>query len=431
MIETENPESAPKILIISNNALSETNNNGKTIASIFKNYPSKNIRQLYFNEEYPSGREVDSYFRILDKEMLKTHLNKKLVPGKIVTQQKRENKIDEKKLAVKKNNLTRFLREIIWKNKKWKTENLNEWLTEFQPDIVFFVAGDTSFVYDIVIKLKKEYQTNLITYITDDYILPRKTKDLWWWIRRRELLTKMNLVLSQTDLFVTISEKMRIKYLEIFGKDSVVAMNMSESLKMIESKKQSKRQLKLIYAGGLHYERDKVLENLACQIKNINEKTNFLPAKLYVFTNQKPSEEFLTNINIENASNYCGSLNSEQLKNELNSADILVHVESFNPKNIESTRLSISTKISEYLSLGKPILAIGPGEIASMEFLSQLAFCINDYSEIEEKLPKLLSSESVRQEYSKKAKKYYDSQLVNNTYTIERMIKMINKIKSK
>ncbi|MEG0474048.1 MAG: hypothetical protein RR588_17145 [Solibacillus sp.] len=47
------------------------------------------------------------------------------------------------------------------------------------------------------------------------------------------------------------------------------------------------------------------------------------------------------------------------------------------------TRLSISTKIPEYLATGKPILAIGPSTLSSIKYLksSTDSFIIEDLSE--------------------------------------------------
>ncbi len=44
-------------------------------------------------------------------------------------------------------------------------------------------------------------------------------------------------------------------------------------------------------------------------------------------------------------------------------------MESFDKKFVMSTRLSLSTKIPEYLNANKPILAYGPDGISSLEYL--------------------------------------------------------------
>jgi hypothetical protein len=49
--------------------------------------------------------------------------------------------------------------------------------------------------------------------------------------------------------------------------------------------------------------------------------------------------------------------------------DVVVFVESFEPQFCNVARLSFSTKICDYLASGKCILAIGPGNIAPIEYL--------------------------------------------------------------
>ena len=52
----------PRVLVISNNSFSNTSNNGKTLASFFKDFSSENIAQLYFNKEVPDVEKFDNYF---------------------------------------------------------------------------------------------------------------------------------------------------------------------------------------------------------------------------------------------------------------------------------------------------------------------------------------------------------------------------------
>ena len=58
-----------KLLIISNNVLSEINNNGKTILSFIENSKLE-IRQLYFSSEVPSIKTY-KYFRISDNDIIR------------------------------------------------------------------------------------------------------------------------------------------------------------------------------------------------------------------------------------------------------------------------------------------------------------------------------------------------------------------------
>ncbi len=405
----------PRILVVSNNSFSDTGNNGKTLASFFIEYPEECIAQLYFNPEVPNNTHYHNYFRITDSDLVRCVFKKNVGCGNIIYQkavaldgnfQKDNNSITR---MLKKYNATRTVREIFWLSKKWKTESLNQWLDEFSPKIVFFCAGDSGFAYDITKYVQKKYDTKLVVYITDDYVLPRKTISPFWWLRKNYILNKMRDSVGRSDLFITISKQMKEKYKQLFGKDSILAANMTESIRDQSIRVKKNDNLALVYAGGLHYKRYITLNLLAQSLKKYNnDLNNKKKAYLKIYSWQKPSHSVLKYLNLEGVSEFCGKLNPMQLKEILNYCDIPVQVESFAKKSIESTRLSISTKIPEYLSLGKAVLAIGPHQVASMEYLKDSAFCITNQNHIYVELKKLLNNNELIEKLSVKALQKYE-----------------------
>jgi len=400
----------PRILVISNNPFSDITNNGKTLASFFDKFPAENIAQLYFYLDIPDNTYYYNYFRITDNDILKSVFRKSGICGKIIdcknvveTDTSHDKKIGLIK-ALKKYNIVRLIREMFWMSGKWKTELLDRWLNEFSPDIIFLCAGDSGFAYDITKYIQKKFSTKLVVYITDDYVLPRKTLSPFWWLRRNYILNKMRDTVQRSDLFITISQRMKEEYKKLFGRDSILAVNMTDSMRDEKINIKKNNVLTLVYAGGLHYKRYETLNLLAKSIKKYNNDIkNEQKAYLKIYSGQKLTNKVLKYLNIEGASEFCGGLNKKQLKEILNFCDILVHVESFDKKSIESTRLSISTKIPEYLSLEKPVLAIGPKQVASIEYLKDCAFCITDQKNIYFELIKLLNNRDLQKELSQKA----------------------------
>ena len=59
------------------------------------------------------------------------------------------------------------------------------------------------------------------------------------------------------------------------------------------------------------------------------------------------------------------------MNREVEVADVLVHVESDDPEVLQNTRLSVSTKIPEYLSSGRLVLGFGPLNVASLALLKK------------------------------------------------------------
>ena len=412
-----------RVLVISNNVFSQTNNNGKTISSFLKNFPSHNIAQLYFNEEVPGGMIFTNFFRITDRDMLNSFFKKNSRRGGIViaSYDNSDNKINKTLGTLidisKKTNTARFFREIVWKLGCWESRGLKKWLDQISPDLVFFCAGDSGFAYDITTYTVNRFNSKLAIYITDDYILKRKTINFMWWIRRVYILRKLKKILSYSDYFFTISNKMKIRYKEIFGKDSIVLMNLIDPMRDQFTVSLANPTLTFLYAGGFHHNRFKTLFLLSKAIKKYNANFGIKKkAYLKIYSNQKPNSSILSDIVIPGSSEFGGSLKNRELKKVLNSCDIPVHVESFDKSSIEATRLSISTKIPEYLSLGKPVLAIGPKELASMEYLENAAFCITDPNSLYTDLLRLISNQKIRTDLSNRAINKFEKNHKNNIF---------------
>ena len=415
-----------RVLIISNNVLSEKRNNGKTIVSFIDAIAKENVRQLYFNAEKPTIEGYE-YFQITDSDVLRGRFNSS----------KRGRSIENpaydvlemlapiKSVAGKKTPLKRAARDLIWLN-GWKSDKLLTWLDEFRPDTIFFVAGDSGFAYNIVRFVKNRYDCRLVTYITDDYILPRIHESLIAKIRRQYIKKKMTKCVHDSYAYYTISPAMQKKYETLFCKSSEILVNMSSCLYDESLCTDNKNEFVLVYAGSLYYGRDRVLLELCKILKNYNECTTGRRAVLHIYTSTISNDIRDKLFSCFDCSEYCGSVGPDELKTIYNQANALVFVESFEPEMIERTKYSLSTKVPEYLSLKKPILAIGPKGIGSMDYLEGCAICVNNLEVLDEKVNELLSSSSNSSELSEAAfQKYckYHNKINNQKHFVDTLQK--------
>lgn len=407
-----------KILIISNRVLSTVDNNGKTLYSFIKSIPKESVSQLYFYGNPPTIAGYN-YFQLSDKDIILGKFNKRYRGRKIKAIENGQQDTDfgvntdfsiQLKYKIPRNNLFLLLREIIWMN-SWKSKQLDEWLGEIKPELVFFMAGDCLYAYRICEYVVNRFHCRLKIYVTDDYVLPRSHESKLAKIRRERLIGLMRKSIKRSQTFFTISERMREEYKVLFGKDSTILFNMSESLRDEELCRKSEKNeiIILTYTGSLYYGRDKILLELAKAIKKYNDNHKGAKrARLYVYSNMKPDDNLIEDLKTTEAAMYGGSLNKEQLKERLNLSNILVFVESFDREQVEKTKLSFSTKIPEYLSLGKPILAVGPKGIGSMDYLEDVAVCIREKESIYELLEKIVTSVEEQNECSRKALNKYE-----------------------
>lgn len=393
-----------RILVISNNSFSETSSNGKTMLSFFSSFDEDQVSQLFFKDEVPTFVKFHNYYKLTDKDILLfkkgTHI---LKSDSFLRENQQEHK---KELSAKKiSDLLRIIRELIWKIGPWKNKKLDTWINDFHPNLVFLCAGDSIFSYRIALYIQKKWNTKLMIYITDDYILPRLSDSLMGSLRRRIIRKKMANIISSSDKFFVISKSMRDSYTKIFDKQGIVLNNAQDFFQDVSKKIFSDKEISLVYAGGLHSKRYETLISLKDSIERFNEDST-KKAKLYIYSNPNVDTTIIDSLS-GRYSKFCGLVDKGQLIQILNSCTIPVFVESFDLEAIESTRLSLSTKISEYLSLNKPILAIGPASISSMIVLRDAAYCITDISKISEKLNELLNNEMLQNQLRNKSKELY------------------------
>lgn len=405
-------DALPRMLIVSNNVISHTRNNGKTILSFIDGTDKNSIRQLYFNGEKPSVAGY-SYYQLTDTDVVRG-IFKKANRGRIWNELPEANASQNIKTAngsVKRSSFFRIVRDMIWKG-HWRSRKLDQWLEEFSPEVVFFVAGDSCFSYNIVRHIHKKYHSRLITYITDDYIMPRKKETFFDKVKRLRVRKRMLRCIKQSDEYFTISTMMQKTYEALTGKHSEIILNMTPSMydPATQEKKTENGKLTMVYTGSLYYGRDEVLGAIADAAADYNRHTEETEKtiEIQVFSNTAPKENEKTVFERENCCSYCGSLAPEGLKRALNEADVLLFVESFDQDMQDKTRYSLSTKVPEYMSVRKPILAVGPKQIGSMDYLSDVAFCANTREEIQQALVKAVSDKALQMQLVDEATKKYE-----------------------
>lgn len=84
-----------------------------------------------------------------------------------------------------------------------------------------------------------------------------------------------------------------------------------------------------------------------------------------------------------------------------------MHVESFDEEEIEYFKFSMSTKIPEYLSVGRPIFCYGPDEIATVAYLAEkkVGIVATKSHDIKPALYKLVLDRTLRAELGSQAAK--------------------------
>ena len=158
----------PNLLVISNNSLSNNNSNGRTLAGFLHGWDKNNIAQIYVTGETPQSEVCDNFFRITDKDVIKGFLHRNNIGGRVKNSPSADmTKPSGKK--IKKTVFTISARDMIWNTGIWFGKKLKNWLDEFNPQLILFFAGESTFTFNIALKLSKAYNLPIVLYNSEGY----------------------------------------------------------------------------------------------------------------------------------------------------------------------------------------------------------------------------------------------------------------------
>ena len=370
----------PKVLVVSSTPFSKTQNNGKTLSSFFCGYPSENIAQLSFSYGNTDESVCRRYYFLSTGD-----IKRKSEGTSAQSRSQNENEEDKSKKSVPAKffhllSEKRFPSAIWQKNRLWNRDlyyraHLSAWIEDFAPDVVFFQGFGVAYGYDVVLWICEKYHLPLILQLTDDYTSNLYKLSPLSYYNRQYYLTGLKRTIGMSHAVIAISATMQNEYSERFGGNIITMMN---SVDCTSTASTSARNVnEYIYAGNVLLNRWKVLVNFGKALAETDKN-----ARLSVYTPDVPPKNILAAFEKIPSVYYGGRLTANELENRLASCGTVVHVESFDRLSRKITRLSISTKIPEYMKSGAPIVAIGPANIASMNYLSQnsCALCVFDPS---------------------------------------------------
>jgi hypothetical protein len=387
-----------RLLLISVSAWKEDNALGNTFSNFFGNWDKKQLFNVYCRSEFPVNDVCEKYYSITEKDIIKNLITpwrigkeiQKVADMKSTRQIHNENMEKRMLNFFRRNRYSIFLlaRELIWSFGNWKNNKLDKFLADSNSEIIFCFATEAHYLNKLLMYCKTKSSAKLVLFFADDtysYKSYMPIRFLYQFLSRRHIKN----IVSYADKLYGASPKLCEEYSQIFKK-SIIPMYKGCLFENHEEKKNISHPIKIVYAGNLFYGRWEILKILADEIERIN--TDSVKIILEIFTTATITHEIDIALNRGHSSRIMGALPYEDVKKVLREADIVLHVESFEPKQIKSTRLSFSTKIIDCMQSGSCLMAIGPQNIASIDYLKNIEgpIVVTEISRIGETLSNLI-----------------------------------------
>lgn len=394
-----------KILVVSYESWRDTNSGGNVLSDILRAFPDADIAQIYCWDELPQNSICQKYFQICESMLLTDKKGRRLEEKDYGAE---ASVPSDSKEAEVKNKIPSLLkspallaRELMWEIFNWKTKELESFINEFEPDVIFAPCVPYFHVLKLALHVKSIAKCPIISYVVDDvYSLKKFRFSPTFWINKLIRRKYVKRFFSECSLIYTMTDMQMEEYRKIFRRPMKIlckSADFEERVRGIGSP------ISFIYAGNLLWKRWKVLEEIAKALADINESE--IKAQLHVFSGSKMKPRTLQMLNDGRNSVFHGLIPYSELKDRYKESDVAIFAESFDLKNRLITRLSFSTKIIDCMSSGCAILAIGPGSQAGMAYLkdNDAAICVNRIKDIPAAVRRITELPQLITEYSEKA----------------------------
>lgn len=431
----KNDRNMPKVLVIGINAW-RVEGTTHTLMDIFSNWDPERLALIYTRSDYPNTSVCNRFFQISEEQIIKSVFKPWMKVGRVVGNQlvdkyDKDVSVEHKRYSLahkKKSSLLPLLREIVWKFGKWKTKALKDFVLDFEPDIIFIPIYPTVYMGRI-----QQYIANLtkkptVCYLADDNYSYDACKNVCDYIHRFWLRKKVAPLAKGCKEMFVIVDKEKEETDKLFGTNSVILTKSIDFSNLKYEYKKPNNPLRFVYTGSLIIGRDKTLALLANSINSLNK--NEIKAELYIYSQTTPTNSVLKQIN-SGSSYFCGKVERAKIQDIIRDADVVVFAEALEGKSANVARLSFSTKITDYLSGGKCILAIGNDYIAPIDYFQRndAAIIAHNSQEIKDRISDIVNNPSLLDEYGKKAfscaMRNHDKKLVSKRF-ISTMLKAID-----
>lgn len=389
-----------RILVITRTAWRKDNSLGNTYSNLFCDLEDIQIGNIYLGDGLPDANNsnVVSYYRISEKEIIQNLFNCKKIGRRITEEelinQKKENKeeIYIKALAgIKKVRWPVFflLRELVWKLGHPNLNDLMKYVRDFDPDLIFLSFYYAAYADRIALYIKSRIDVPMVLEAAIDiYSMKQLSFDPFFWVNRLNIRRMIRKTVKRSEKLYVISEKMKNDYEKILKLPCSVLYKFPDYSRKLYDYQQNDGKLVFLYTGNIGIGRWKSIGLIGKVVKEAEIGT------VKVFTPTPLTEKMKKHLR---DCEVLPPISAEQVIVEQNKADILIHAESFDLANKLEVRYSISTKIMDYLSAVRCILAVGPKDIASIEYLEKndLAFVCHGSNEIEDVIYRIKKDNSI------------------------------------
>ncbi len=402
-----------RILVLTYDAWVSSNVTGSTMDSIFKGIDNIEIANIFLRSGNPDTNLASKFYGINERQIINKILHKSNAGNEVSLLNNKQvpitNGCETSKLKkfIYSHKLIIFYwaQELIWKSGLWKEAQLDHFIKEFNPDILWVPIFYNQFCNDIALYINQKFNVPMLSFISDDnYTLKQFNLSPFYWLNRFMIRPKIKKVIKRSKQLYVITDIEKQDMDMIFNIDSKILTKGDNFDDLPVFKETFNYPLNLTFLGGLGNGRINSLIDIAKTIEKINSNYESPRLTLNVYSNAIISDKSKEQLNIKGSSIFHGAASSLQIKSIFESADALIHVEPTDLKNRLKYRHSFSTKLVDCMKACRCIIAYG-GMTGSIDYINRYncGIVATNSDELVTSLKKIAGKPSILNEYAMKA----------------------------
>ncbi len=395
----------PRVLILSNNCLTQNSSNGRTLRNFLLGWPKEQLAQFYIHRQVPDFDVCGNYYCVTDKQALNAFLCRGRSGG-IMTE---ADFVDGSAVSVhqysNRTAMTMLARELIWKSKRWGYGTFHRWVDDFAPQVLLLQAGDCGFMFKLARELAEAYQIPLVIYNSEgyyfkehDYFRAKGLAHSLYPVFYNQFAKQFRKTMHMAHSAIYICDAL----LQDYGKEFFLPSQTIYTATTLQSaEKKPHEGLVISYLGNLGVGRHEPLIEIANALQEISPELHLDVYGKTAYPEVQAALDSCHGITMK------GFVPYEQVVEVMQQSDILIHSENSSDFYREDLKYGFSTKIADSLASGTCFFVYAPEELACARYLREqdAAYVVSDEHSMKETLRMLVAVPEARMRYLDRAAK--------------------------
>ena len=365
-----NHSTYPRIIIINAVPFNASTATSRTQANLFQGWPRECLAQIYTARMTAETDICENYWHLSQQELAGVQWIRRLKAGapRAASPISRIPDAPPVQTAPPHRRAREVMRHWVDLIPYRLPDACWQWLDDFHPEVVYTFMGNIRMM-ELSRRIADRYHIPIIPHFMDDLPSTQYTQFPYCFLQRLLLLKELRALLERAPMRLTISQAMADEYRERFGGSFEPFMNCVDAqfCDLSISRPPDSRSLRLAYVGNIEHGRFSLLLEIGRAAKALQAKG--LDIRIQLHVGVLSSEQLALLAELAEVLIPDAVLDDARFRNIRAEVDGFVHVDSFLPVHQRYFRLSLSAKLPLYMVCGLPILAYGPANVGSIQYL--------------------------------------------------------------